>query len=184
MKIINFKRSVHLSVVLGVAVLAMMSAGSALGGDKKQGPALPPTCSAIEVPAGNRQAFHTYAIGVQVYRWNGAQWDFVAPIAKLFADPNYHGLVGNHFAGPTWLSNGGSSVAAAGVDRCSPEPGAIPWLLLKATATDGAGVFGKTTFIHRVNTSGGLAPSAPGVSIGFEVRVPYTAEYYFYRADG
>jgi hypothetical protein len=38
------------------------------------------------------------------------------------------------------------------------------------------------TYIQRVNTSGGLPPSDPGPFIGAEEEVPYTAEYYFYRA--
>jgi hypothetical protein len=38
------------------------------------------------------------------------------------------------------------------------------------------------TFIQRVNTVGGKAPSHSGDSVGEVVRVPYTAEYFFYRA--
>jgi hypothetical protein len=34
-----------------------------------------------------------------------------------------------------------------------------------------------------VNTTGGLAPSAPPAQAGEEARVPYTAEYYFYREE-
>ena len=37
--------------------------------------------------------------------------------------------------------------------------------------------------IQRVNTVGGKAPTAPGDYVGELVRVPYTAEYFFYRAD-
>ena len=40
-----------------------------------------------------------------------------------------------------------------------------------------------TTYIHRVNTSGGVAP-ATGCSklrdLGKKAFVPYTADYYFY----
>jgi hypothetical protein len=43
-----------------------------------------------------------------------------------------------------------------------------------------------TTFIHRVNTSGGLAPSS-GCSqladVGRKAFVPYRADYIFYRQD-
>jgi hypothetical protein len=42
-----------------------------------------------------------------------------------------------------------------------------------------------TTFIQRVNTAGGLAPSS-GCSdparIGTQALVPYTTDYFFYRA--
>ena len=38
------------------------------------------------------------------------------------------------------------------------------------------------TFIQRVNTIGGTAPVEAGGFVGDEARVPYTTEYYFYRA--
>jgi hypothetical protein len=38
------------------------------------------------------------------------------------------------------------------------------------------------TFIQRVNTIGGTAPAEAGAFVGDEARVPYTTEYYFYRA--
>jgi hypothetical protein len=37
------------------------------------------------------------------------------------------------------------------------------------------------TYIQRVNTVGGLAPEYAGDYVGEEVRVPYAADYYFYR---
>jgi hypothetical protein len=37
------------------------------------------------------------------------------------------------------------------------------------------------SYIQRVNTTGGLAPVEPGEEPGEEARVPYTADYYFYR---
>lgn len=178
---INLMRTICIAAILSVANLG--SAVSAVAKNTTEGPALPPVCGAIQVPQGQQLAFHTYAVGVQVYRWNGAGWDFVGPVARLSADPYYQRLIGSHFGGPTWVSNNGSSVVAARVDGCTPDASAIPWLLLKATSTEGNGLFGRTTFIHRVNTSGGLAPGNPGPAIGFEVRVPYTAEYYFYRAE-
>jgi hypothetical protein len=39
------------------------------------------------------------------------------------------------------------------------------------------------TYIHRVNNGGGVAPTTDGLSIGVSVEVPYTAGYYFYRAE-
>ena len=38
-----------------------------------------------------------------------------------------------------------------------------------------------TTFIQRVNTTGGKAPSTDGAFVGQVARVPYTADYFFYR---
>jgi hypothetical protein len=38
------------------------------------------------------------------------------------------------------------------------------------------------TYIHRVNSGDGVAPTTDGLSIGVSVEVPYTAEDYLYRA--
>jgi len=48
----------------------------------------------------------------RVNRWNAitAKWDFVAPRATLFAEQNYFGEVGTHYAGPKWESKSGSIV--------------------------------------------------------------------------
>jgi hypothetical protein len=39
------------------------------------------------------------------------------------------------------------------------------------------------TYIQRVNTVGGKAPTVSGGVAGEMARVPYTAEYFFYKAD-
>lgn len=140
-------------------------------------------CENLNVEPGNKLAFRTYASGVQIYRWNGTTWVFVAPDALLFADAAGNGLVGTHYAGPTWEAMGGSKVVGAVVDRCKPDPAAIDWLLLAAVSSQGPGIFHRVTFIQRLNTAGGTAPSQPGTHIGEEARVPYTTEYFFYQAQ-
>jgi uncharacterized protein (TIGR03118 family) len=137
----------------------------------------------LQAPAGNKVAFHAYAEGVQIYVWTGTNWAFVAPEATLYADAGYHGVVAAHYAGPTWESKSGSTVVGTRLASATADPDAIPWLLLKAKSTDGHGIFAKVTYIQRVNTVGGTAPTAPGEFVGDVVRVPYTAEYFFYRAD-
>jgi Protein of unknown function (DUF3455) len=139
-------------------------------------------CQNLQVPAGNKVAFHVYAEGVQIYRWNGTSWVFVAPEAVLFAGRGGSGAVGTHYAGPTWESVSGSKVVGTVLQRCTPDPNAIPWLLLKAVSSEGPGIFHRVTYIQRVNTVGGLAPAHPGDVPGEVARVPYTAEYFFYRA--
>src|SRR5215212_297424 len=113
------------------------------------------------------------------------KWDLLAPQAALFAEQNYFGEVGSHYAGPTWESKSGSKVEGRRVlgTGCAPDPNAIAWLLLSKHRTEGSGIFSSVTFIQRVNTTGGLVPSAPGTSHGELREVPYTAEYYFYRAE-
>lgn len=186
MKIMNLKNIIGLFALLSVAVLALASNTIVRADDDLRQPELPASCGSIQVEAGNKVSFHVYAIGVQVYRWNGTAWTFKEPVANLYANANYKGRgVGIHYAGPTWESNSGSQVVAARVPNtgCTPEATAIPWLLLKTVSTDGPGIFSKVTYIQRTNTTGGLAPTNPGTTIGEEKRVPYTAEYYFYRAE-
>jgi hypothetical protein len=139
------------------------------------------TCDSLRVPPASKLAFHAYASGVQVYRWSGTSWVFVEPSAHLFADAEGRGTVGTHYAGPTWQSVSGGKVVGTVLKRCTPDANAIPWLLLRAVADSGPGVFQRTKFIQRVNTVGGNAPAAPATLTGDVARVPYTAEYLFYR---
>jgi hypothetical protein len=182
MRYLKSKLTTKLFVLLAVALLALPSAPDARADEVDRGPALPlPLCQSIQVPAGSELAFHSYALGVQVYKWNGTAWAFVEPVANLYADSGFRGQVGTHYAGPTWESNGGSKVVGKRVPDtgCTPNANAIPWLLLEVVSHEG---FNSPTFIQRVNTTGGVAPAAPGTTVGQEARVPYTAEYYFYRA--
>ena len=122
-----------------------------------------------------------YAEGVQIYRWNGTSWVFVAPEADLFANPGGTGLIGIHYAGPTWESLSGSKVV--GLVRATLHPGSRrhSMAVARAVSSEGPGPFGQVTYIQRVNTSGGIAPAQAGNLAGEEARVPYTTEYYFYR---
>lgn len=174
-------RTIGAAVLLAIAGLAVQPS-VALASD---GPELPAECSSIQVEAGNKLSFHTYARGVQIYRWNGAAWVFVAPVATLFAEKNYFGEVGTHYIGPKWESKSGSKVEARRVagTGCRPDPNAIEWLLLSRFDSNGPGIFADVTFIQRTNTTGGMAPSEPGTTVDEVRQVPYTAEYYFYRAQ-
>ena len=142
-----------------------------------------PACDSLNVPDGNTVSLHAYALGVQIYQWDGAKWVFVAPEASLYADPCYEGQIGIHYAGPTWEANDGSKVVGTRLAGCTPNRGAIPWLKLGAASNSGHGRFERVTFIQRVNTIGGTAPAEAGLFVGDEARVPYTAEYFFYRAS-
>ena len=138
-------------------------------------------CDQLRPPAGSKFVAHLYARGVQIYRWNGASWVFEGPSAELYANAGFTGMVGTHFAGPTWVHRGGSTVRGSSPVACAVDPNAIPWLLLSATPDAATGgIFSRVTAIQRVNTTGGRMPAAAGTP--GEVReVPYTAEYYFYR---
>jgi len=151
----------------------------------------PPEVPAIlEVGEGFDVSFHTYAEGFQVYVCTETSpgvytWVFKEPIATLYSDPNFNGEVGTHYAGPTWESNSGSKVVAAKLQGVDVDPNAIQWLLLGALNSEGPGVLDSTSHIQRVNTVGGKAPAtgANASTVGQEIQIPYTAEYYFYKAE-
>ena len=177
-------RTIQLLTLIALVTLGVQSAQAF---DNSNGPELPAQCASIQVEEGNKLAFHAYAKGVQIYKWNlvTQKWDLFGPQASLYAEESYFGEIGIHYVGPKWESKSGSKVAAQRVlgTGCTPDPTAIAWLLLKKTSTEGNGIFSKVTFIQRVNTTGGLAPSTPGLVDGETKESPYTAEYYFYRAE-
>jgi hypothetical protein len=171
-------------VLIGLVTFAVTPA---FAFDNSNGPVLPEQCSSIRVQEGNKLAFHAYAKGVQIYKWNllTQKWDLLAPRAGLFAEENYFGEIGSHYGGPTWESKSGSKVEGRRVlgTGCTPDPTAVACILLSSVRTEGALILSKITFIQRVNTTGGLAPSEPGLVDGETTEVPYTAEYYFYKAE-
>jgi hypothetical protein len=186
MRSLKLKRAIPLGLLLAIVGLVSPSIPTARASENNRSLELPlPLCESIQIPEGNRLAFRVNAMGVQVYKWNGTAWTFVEPVATLFADAGYHGEVGIHYVGPTWESNSGSKVVAARVPGtgCTPDSTAIPWLKLQKVSTEGEGIFSTVTFIQRVNTTGGTAPTTPGSAIDEVREVPYTAEYYFYRAE-
>ena len=161
-----------------VGALALLLGGglAALAGNDNRAPEVP---TAIAVPSGNKVHFHGFGVGVQIYTWNGSSWGSAVPEAVLF---NAEGIVAIHFAGPTWESNSGSRVVGALPPlSVTVDTNAIPWLRLTALNPEGPGIFANTTFIQRVNTTGGKAPSTDGTFVGQVARVPYTADYFFYR---
>jgi hypothetical protein len=96
----------------------------------------------------------------------------------------------------TWQSSLDTSTvwAATVPDGASTESpfvreGAVAWLLLQAKGTQrgptGGENLSQTTFVQRLNTDGGVAPKT-GCSqpedLGATAFVPYTADYYFYKA--
>jgi hypothetical protein len=142
----------------------------------------------LRAPQGEVLSLETMATGVQIYECGIAreapgkfQWVFKAPEADLFDVAGKR--IGKHYAGPTWESNDGSKVVAAVKARGdAPDAKSIPWLLLGAKSTAGAGVFGKTTSIQRVRTAGGTPPAeaCSQTQAGKVARVAYEATYYFY----
>ena len=140
-------------------------------------------------PSANEQvAFVLNAEGVQIYACNPSAndpnayaWAFVAPEATLAEGG---ASIGRHSAGPMWESSSDrSSVRGAVRERQDGGAGNIPWLLLGAIPAGTDGKFAAVTSIQRVATRGGVAPTetCDATKVGQEVRVPYTADYYFYK---
>jgi hypothetical protein len=68
------------------------------------------------------------------------------------------------------------------------DPNAIAWLLVTVVGAQagptGGHALSATTYIQRLNTSGGLAPStgcSSPADVGNQAFVPYTADYFFYK---
>lgn len=155
-------------------------------------PSVPPT---LQVPAGNMAHLLGHATGTQNYACTagpaGNVWTFTGPQATLVGANGHQ--IATHFAVPgsnppvpEWQASDGSSVVGHKVAAATVDATAIPWLLLSAVSTslgpDGGDRLAATTYIQRVNTVGGLAPTT-ACNVGDTADVPYSADYYFYQAQ-
>jgi hypothetical protein len=150
-------------------------------------PSLPPELEHA-LPSNDKLKVVLNAKGVQIYSCSpkpdepsAFEWKLKAPEADLFDD---HGQkVASHFAGPTWQAMDGSKVVGTVASKLdSPDPHAIPWLLLSATPAAETGLFGDVVNVARVDTNGGKAPKegCDSSHVANEIRVPYSAKYRFY----
>jgi hypothetical protein len=146
----------------------------------------PQVPASIRVPAGANLLARFHAVGTQIYTCKPSAsgtpaWVLKAPAAQLFdAKEN---RAGTHGEGPSWMSVDGSSVRGKKIAQVDAPPAdAIPWLLVQATAHDGAGMFSKVEYVQRVNTNQGKAPAfgCEGEKPDAELSVDYSADYYFY----
>ncbi|HUS08873.1 MAG TPA: DUF3455 domain-containing protein [Pyrinomonadaceae bacterium] len=170
----------------------------------------PPVPDGIGVEAGNEAFLLGRGVGTQNYVCSpcdptkpncpsGVAFTLFTPQATLF-DAQEEQLT-THFFSPnplepgiiraTWQdSRDTSTVWASLVKSATVRTDSIPWLLLnvKDTGTQAGPTGGdrltKTTFIQRLNTSGGLAPSTGCLSsfdLGHQAFLPYKADYFFYK---
>jgi hypothetical protein len=175
----------------------------------------PPVPTNIQVPAGNTLYLKGQAQGTQNYiclpSASGFSWTLFSPQATLFVTIKWFGSdirqqIITHFLSPnpteggtpraTWQSSIDTSAvwARAFPGNSSSDPnfvaaGAIPWLLLTRVGSQrgptGGGGLSDTTFVQRLNTAGGVAPStgcSQAENVGATMLAPYTADYFFYRA--
>ena len=171
----------------------------------------PPVPATLEVEDGNEPFLIGRGVGTQNYECQPVDsvgrvnWVLFTPQATLFDDRNEQ--LTTHFFSPNPRENGlvraswqdsrdTSSVWGAVLESSTDvnfvKADAIAWLLLDVINTGAqAGPTGgerlsKTTFIQRVNTEGGLAPStgcARPTDVGKRRFVPYQADYVFFRSS-
>jgi hypothetical protein len=152
------------------------------------------TPAEIAVPDGNHVVASYQATGFQIYECQpdaaGAlAWKLRAPAAALFADDgalvaiHYGGIDAGLPAGPYWQSSLDGSRVHAGNAKSAPNAGSIPLLRLQALDHAGAGVLADVTFIQRLETTGGLAPTTRCKKNSSPEYVPYTAQYVFWAAS-
>ncbi len=138
-----------------------------------------PPATDLKTPKGYTAAFdaETLPTSVQIYTCAAGKWTGPDPDAIISGA----GLIIHHYKGPVWEATDGSIVHGSNAKHFSaPKSGAVDWLELDATG--GTGKFSGVRYIHRIKTSGGIAPAAPcdQAHAGREVRVPYIATYVFY----
>ena len=179
------RRLARLVVTLaGLAALAGLVAAAASASPEPQtspGDVLDPRTYS----PGSRLYLVLHATGVQKYTCQAnATWLFTDPEAELFKTTGAPNKLGTHFLNfatgrPVWQLEPGTSVEAARTQSASGGAGNIALLLLQAVDTS-HGRLGHTTWIQRLNTTGGVAP-AGACTPGATAAVPYTADYFFWR---
>jgi hypothetical protein len=175
----------------------------------------PPVPANLDVEDGNILFLKGEAKGTQNYvclpTATGFSWTFFSPTATLFfriklPGGDFRQQIITHFLSPnpdeantpraTWQSSFDTSAVwgrlrpnGSSTDTNFVAPGAIPWLVLDVVGTErgpaGGDLLAHTTFIQRLNTSGGIAPStgcSAATNVGAIALVPYTADYFFYKA--
>jgi len=165
----------------------------------------------IQVPEGNIAFLKGLGVGTQNYACSpsgaGFAWILFTPEATLLSKVGKQ--ITTHFNSPnpdpsdrntdprvvavggairaTWQHSRDSSIVWAKAVSAVPQPNSIAWVKLEVVGRQdgptGGDTLTPTTFIQRVNTVGGLAPS-DGCSqlsdVGKKAFVPYTADYFFF----
>ena len=187
--------------LITIGALATMAMAS---GAEAQTVTPPPVPATIQLPEPARAFLLGRGVGTQNYECQPVQslgrvnWVLFTPQATLFDDLKDQLIT--HFFSPnpqednlpirvTWQDSKDTSIVWGKViASATVDPNAIAWLTVQATGTQ-VGPFGgttlsDTTFIQRLNTVGGLAPTTGcevPTDIGRKRFVPYTADYFFFK---
>jgi hypothetical protein len=198
----NVTKRCGLPQLLAIGLTAI---GSVAPAPASAGPAaLPP----VLVPEDARPFLRTHAVGTQNYvcvaTGAGLAWRFAGPQATLFVRiAGFQQQLTTHFLSPnpdeagiaraTWQGSLDSSRVWARATQTVDDArvigaGNIPWLLLQRVGArrgpTGGGSLSQATWIQRINTSGGVAPStgcSQPTDAGAIALVPYSTDYVFLR---
>jgi Protein of unknown function (DUF3455) len=197
-----------------IVLLTSFVAASASAQTPATGITPPPVPAPVRVDEGNVVFLVGHATGTQNYSClpcdpseqgcaNGVAFKLFTPQATLFNDELEQ--VTTHFFSPNPFENGviratwqhsrdtstvWGKVVGISTDANFVKPGAIAWLKVQVkdvgvlAGPTGGDKLTETTFIQRLNTVGGLAPSSGCSSqadIGRQEFVPYKADYFFYK---
>ena len=165
-------------------------------------PDVPP---GLEVTDGSQPFLVGHGVGTQNYvcaptdRLGRVDWTLFTPEATLFSDDNLQLIT--HFSSPnpdegglvrvSWQdSRDTSAVWGRGVAMATVDRNAIPWVKLQRAGSrvgpTGGNTLAVVTFLQRVNTEGGLAPSTGCdalTDVGTKAFIPYSADYIFYKKN-
>lgn len=192
--------------VAGVTALALaftLALSSVSHAQTVTPPAVP---AGLEVLAPNEAFLIAHAFGSQNYECQPSTslgrvaWTLFTPQATLFGESSNQLIT--HFNSPnpdegnvairaTWQNSTDSSrIWAKATGVATVDPTAIPWVRLEVVGArrgpTGGDLLSESTFVQRVNTKGGLAPTTGCDQLndaGRKAFVPYTADYVFYRAN-
>ena len=139
---------------------------------------------ALPAPEGKAAVLRLHGQGAQIFRCEaqpgGQRWVYRLPEAEL-ADAAGTVIV-RHGANLSFEHVDGSRLLGEIADHVpSPVENALPWLLLN-TRSYGKGALAGVTQVQRIDTVGGMPPpNCDSAQPGQVLRVPFTADFVFYR---
>ncbi|MCQ2029369.1 DUF3455 domain-containing protein [Stutzerimonas zhaodongensis] len=146
---------------------------------------------AVRVPDGHKVAMETVGVGQITYECQAKSdmpgqmaWEFMGPKAVL--NDRSGKQVGTYYGPPaTWESADGSRLTGTQVAIAPAGAGNIPHQLVKANPAEGKGEMTGVSYIQRVATQGGVAPSkaCAASNKGEREIVQYQADYLFWTAN-
>jgi len=138
----------------------------------------------LQAPPAGVEVMHLQAQGSQIFRCElqsaGPRWTYRLPEAEL-RDAQGNLLV-HHGVNLSFEHVDGSRLVGDVIDHVpSPNGDSLPWLLLKTRAF-GEGALAGITYVQRIQTVGGMPPpSCNNEQLNQVLRVPFTAEFVFFR---